>query len=88
MTDAYVNGKDMKKAFVKATADTTIDLVVDKGENYGFTAAVLSNTLGSGAKQMNDNLYNGREITDGVYDSMKGGAVTGLVVLFLEVQTN
>ena len=79
LTDAYVNGKDMKQALVKATADTTIDLVVDKGENYGFTAAVLSNTLGSGAKQMNDNLYNGREITDGVYDSMKGGAVTGLV---------
>ncbi|MBQ6778065.1 MAG: hypothetical protein IJP51_01035, partial [Acidaminococcaceae bacterium] len=79
LTDAHVNGKDMKQALVKATVDTGIDLVVDKGEDYGFTAAVLSNTLGSGVKQMNDNLYDGREITDGVYDSMKGGAVTGLV---------
>ena len=79
MTDAYVNGKDMKKAFVKATADTTIDLVVDKGESGGFKAAVLSNTLGSGFKQMNDNLYNGRKLTDGVSGALVHGSVTGLV---------
>ena len=79
LTDAYVNDKSMTKAFAKATVDTTIDLVVDKGESYGFKAAVLSNTLGSGVKQMNDNLYNGRNLTEGVYDSMKGGAFTGLI---------
>ena len=79
LTDAYVNNKSMTKAFVKATVDTTIDLVVDKGENFGFKAAVASNTVGSGLKRVNDNLYNGRKLTDGVGGSLLQGSLTGLV---------
>ena len=83
MTDAYVNNKDMDKAFWKATRDTAIDTAANgiaaiKAPLTGGLQ-VTGGVLGAVGKRVNDNLYNGRDMWDGTQDAALQGGIMGLV---------
>jgi hypothetical protein len=83
MTDAYVNNKDMDKAFWKATRDTAIDTAANgiaaiKAPLTGGLQ-VTGGVFGAVGKRVNDNLYNGRDMWDGTQDAALQGGIMGLV---------
>ena len=74
MMDAVVNKKDLKKAFVKATIDTGLDMTANKLEDHGWH--VTGNAFAGAYKQVNDNLYNGRNAWEGTDEAaLRGGAM-------------
>ena len=77
MMDAVVNKKDLGKAFVKATIDTGLDMTANKFEDHGFH--ITGNAFAGAYKQVNDNLYNGRDAWDGTDSAALKGGVMGLV---------
>ena len=77
MTDAYVNDKDMGKAFVKATIDTGLDMGANKLESVGWH--VTGNAGAQVYKQINDNVYNGRDAMENTDTAAYYGAAMGSV---------
>lgn len=75
MMDAAVNHKDMGKAFVKATVDTALDMAANKLEDHGWH--VTGNAGAQVYKQVNDNLYNGRDAWEDADEAAYTGALTG-----------
>ena len=76
MMDAAVNHKDMGKAVLKATIDTGLDLAANKLEDHGWH--VIGNAGAQVYKQVNDNLYNGRDAWEGTGTAAYYGSLTGL----------
>ncbi len=83
MTDAYINNKDMDKAFWKATRDTAIDTAANQiaAIKAPLTGGlqVTGGVFGAVGKRVNDNLYNGRDMWDGTQDAALQGGIMGLV---------
>ena len=76
MMDAAVNHKDMGKAVLKATIDTGLDLAANKLADHGWH--VIGNAGAQVYKQVNDNLYNGRDAWEGTGTAAYYGSLTGL----------
>ena len=74
MTDAVVYDKDKGKAFLKATIDTALDITANKFESYGW--GITGNAFSGAYKQVNDNLYNGRDAWE---DTDKAAVRSGLM---------
>ena len=77
MTDAVVFDKDKGKAFLKATIDTALDMTANKFESLGW--GVTGNAFAGAYKQVNDNVYNGRDAWEGTDKAAVKGAVMGAV---------
>ena len=77
MTDAVVFNKDKGKAFLKATVDTALDMTANKFESLGW--GVTGNAFAGAYKQVNDNVYNGRDAWEGTDEAAVKGAVMGAV---------
>ncbi len=77
MTDAVVFDKDKGKAFLKATVDTALDMTANKFESLGW--GVTGNAFAGAYKQVNDNVYNGRDAWEGTDKAAVKGAVMGAV---------
>ena len=77
MTDAVVFDKDKGKAFLKATVDTALDMTANKFESLGW--GVTGNAFAGAYKQVNDNVYNGRDAWEGTDEAAVKGAVMGAV---------
>ena len=77
MMDAAVNQKDMKTAFIKATVDTGLDVLANKFEDHGWH--ITGNAFSGAYKQVNDNIYNGRDAWAGTDEAAVKGGVMGTV---------
>ena len=77
MMDAAVTHKDMGTAFVKATIDTGLDMGANKLEEAGWH--ITGNAGAQVYKQINDNVYNGRDVMENTDTAAYYGAATGAV---------
>ena len=77
LSDAHVNGGDMKMAAVMAGFDSIADITADKLEGSGFhlTANVGSDTF----KKTMQNLSEGKDWNDGLGQAATTGAIKGTV---------
>ena len=77
MTDAVVFDKDKGKAFLKATVDTALDMTANKFESLGW--GVTGNAFAGAYKQVNDNVYNGRDAWEGTDEAAVRSGIMGAV---------
>ncbi len=77
MTDAVVFDKDKGKAFLKATVDTALDMTANKFESLGW--GITGNSFAGAYKQVNDNIYNGRDAWEGTDEAAVRSGIMGAV---------
>ena len=77
MTDAVVFDKDKGKAFLKATIDTALDMTANKFESLGW--GITGNSFAGAYKQVNDNIYNGRDAWEGTDEAAVRSGIMGAV---------
>ena len=77
MTDAVVFNKDKGKAFLKATIDTALDMTANKFESLGW--GITGNSFAGAYKQVNDNIYNGRDAWEGTDEAAVRSGIMGAV---------
>ena len=75
--DAIVNKKPLDKALLKATIDTGLDMTANKFEDHGWH--ITGNAFAGAYKQVNDNLYNGRDAWEGTDEAAIHGGAMGAV---------